>query len=187
MIKNERMLIYTLLDGAVFFIFMLGGILFLFGWTESGRNDAKSEQMKKCTEPSEAVISRVSEEERYDTDQERYETVYHLTYNYSVGGKYYEKSYTSHTSAEVGDRLEIMYDPDDPALNFLKHDIDSMPIRKGTSRFFMNAGKVLSGIGLLAALVLLISRARYNAKKKRERQQELYEAERRYRERNGLL
>lgn len=78
-----------------------------------------------------------------DVEYERLETVYYPVFSYEVGGQLYEMKYTSGNSEpayEIGQTVEIRYNPDDPTSIVVSGD---------------NSGLVIGGVVTLAGLAVM--------------------------------
>ena len=123
-------------------LFVLGvlfiGIGVFFGIILSGRI---ADMRKRCTESAEGVVISVSEGRDSDDNVE-----YRYTVQFEVNGKKYENEKKSSSYVNQGEKMTIMYDPDDPDKNYIKgHYVEPKMTRM--------VGGVFGAVGLIAILV----------------------------------
>lgn len=106
---------------------------------------------RAATETANAKVVELAAEETLvsetdaatDVEYERLETVYYPVFSYEVGGQLYETKYASGNSEpayEIGQTVEIRYNPDDPTSIVVSGD---------------NSGLVIGGVVTLAGLAAM--------------------------------
>ena len=167
------------LDGMVFFIFIMGLILYSVGVKNENRTSKKAQDIEKCTEYVTVTITHVNEfwEPVNDSNgnrldiEENHRSKFEGRYEYVVDGKEYEGRKVSYSSIKEGDSLEIAYNPNDPSMHYTKDEINKIKRQSGgnsVSGFFTRVGLLLMVIAFLMAVPLAIYNKVTRIKQKRE-------------------
>lgn len=183
-----KRLLIAFLEGMVFFIFIMGIILYSVGMKSDTRTDEKLRKMEKCTESMTVTVTHVNEywEPIIDENGNRldietnHKSKYEGSYKYTVDGKEYEGSKVSYGTIKEGQKFEIAYNPNDPSMHFLMDDIKStkrLRERNGGGGFFTWAGLILMIIGFFMAVPLAIYNIVSRIKEKREHKRRMQEIE----------
>ena len=85
-------------------ITIIVGIVVAFVFTSQ-----QQELALRCTEPTVATVSSCEEKYRQDDDP-----VYEVALDYEAGGRKYRHKMNSSSKYDVGEQLNIKYDPDEP-------------------------------------------------------------------------
>ncbi len=114
---------------------------------------------KRCTEKADAVVLKIVSSEKRNSGGESEDGGYMPRFKYTVNGREYVSDtgvYISPCPYAAGDRVQIMYDPDDP--EFISFDAD----RPGVvfSVVFFTVGGISLAIGIGGFIMLARGRKR---------------------------
>ena len=169
-------LILGLLDGLVFFIFIMGCIFLGLCYMWARENSAKNEKMAACTVDAKAEVTHLNvfQEDISNEDDitPRYRDKYDADYTFTVDGVEYKGNYDSYSRISMGDYLDIKYDPNDPNNNYLAKEVNKDRSGDIRDQLFFYPGFIMTVFGLVTAIILTIIGKVLKAKEKKKREEE---------------
>ena len=95
---------------------------------------------KLCTIKTEGVIISISKKSGKDSEGDRVDLFSYLYEYYVEKGKYNDWSNSSQTYPTIGDKVELMYNPQKPSQNYLCHEMSSYRIFAGYFAILLGGG-----------------------------------------------
>lgn len=154
-----KRMVMAFLDGIIFFVFLLGVILLFVSYNRAQKTQKNHQNMKLCTQETTATVTHLNtftEKTKPDEIDSPTYNIYDARYTFTVDGQEYNGNYSSRKKIEMGDTLDIVYNPNDPRQSYLKVEIQKEASGDVKKMIFYYPGIVFVVFSVLAAIPLAI-------------------------------